>query len=312
MRVDRADFSVSRSGVLAWRPGTAALSQVTAFDRKGTAIGTSGPPGPLSSLRLSPDETRLLAWGERFWLLDVGQPGRLDLGASARWMFWSPDGTKFIGWNQGKTVERSVNGSGEVRELGEGDRHQEDLSSDGKQFLSMSSTGHEIISQGLDGPPGERMPKVVVAASGGELVSSPAFSPDGHWIVYALWSVGLESGGIFVQPFPGPGLRRQIAATSGLVQWRRDGKEILYESKGGIYSVGVDTVGGELRFGAPVLLFSGVRVPAGSNIESSPLCCVARWLAYFLAASRRAARLGGDPDQNPGCELILRCIRSVS
>jgi len=81
---------------------TAALSQVTAFDRKGTAMGTSGPPGPVSSLRLSPDEMRLLASGERCWLLDVGQPGRLDLGASPRWTLWSPDGTKFIGWSQGK------------------------------------------------------------------------------------------------------------------------------------------------------------------------------------------------------------------
>ena len=262
MSVDRADFSVSRSGVLAWRPGTAALSQVTAFDRKGTVIGTGGPPSPVSSLRLSPDETRLLAWGERFWLLDVGQPGRLDLGASPRWMLWSPDGSKFIGWDQGKIVERSVNGSGEVRELGEGQRWQLDLSPDGKQLLSLGPMGREIISQALDGAAEQRMPKVVVGASSGELVVSPAFSPDGHWIVYEVISGDRQSGGIFVQPFPGPGLRRQIVATPGRVQWSRNGKEILYESGGGIYSVGVDTVGGELRFGAPVLLFSGVRVPA--------------------------------------------------
>ena len=169
MFVDRADFSVSRSGVLAWRPGTAALSQVTAFDRKGTAIGTGGPPSPVSSLRLSPDETRLLAWGERSWLLDEGQPGRLDLGASPRWTLWSPDGTKFIGWDQGKIVERSVNGSGEVRELGEGQRLQQDLSPDGKQLISTGPTGREIISQALDGAAEQRMPKVVVGASSGEM-----------------------------------------------------------------------------------------------------------------------------------------------
>ncbi len=302
MRVDRADFSVSRSGVLAWRPGTAALSQVTAFDRKGTAIGTSGPPSPVSSLRLSPDETRLLAWGERFWLLDVGQPGRLDLGASTRWMFWSPDGTKFIGWDQGKIVERSVNGSGEVRELGEGQRHQQDLSSDGKELLSMSPTGDQIISQGLDRPPGQRMPKVVVAPSSGELVSSPAFSPDGHWIVYASRSGDRQSRGIFVQPFPGPGLRRQIAATSGLVQWRQDGKEILYASRGGIYSVGVDTVGGELRFGAPVLLFSGLRLPAGANNTGDP-----------LAVSRDGSRIfWAQAAEQPDSDVIQIRTRRVN
>src|SRR4030095_4182690 len=41
-----AHFSVSRTGVVAWRPGTAGLSQVTVFDRQGREIGTAGfPPG---------------------------------------------------------------------------------------------------------------------------------------------------------------------------------------------------------------------------------------------------------------------------
>jgi eukaryotic-like serine/threonine-protein kinase len=302
MRVDRADFSVSRSGVLAWRPGTAALSQVTAFDRKGTAIGTSGPPSPVSSLRLSPDETRLLAGGERFWLLDVGQPGRLDLGASPRWMFWSPDGTKFIGWDQGKIVERAVNGSGEVRELGEGQRQQQDLSPDGTQLLSSGPTGREIISQALDGAAEQRMPKLVVGASSGEVVISPAFSPDGHWIVYEVDSADRQSEGIFVQPFPGPGLRRQIVATPGRVQWSRNGKEILYESRGGIYSVGVDTIGGELRFGTPVLLFSGVRVPPGVINNSHP-----------LAVSRDGSRIfWPQAIEQPGSDVIQVRTRGVN
>ena len=294
MFVDRADFSVSRSGVLAWRSGTAALSQVTAFDRKGTVIGTGGPPSPVLSLRLSPDETRLLAYGERSWLLDVGQPGRLDLGASPRWTLWSPDGSKFIGWEQGKIVERSVNGSAEVRELGEGQRGQLDLSPDGKQLLSFGPTGREIISQALDGAAEQRMPKVVVGASSGELAASPAFSPDGHWIVYEVILGDRQSGGIFVQPFPGPGLRRQIVATPGRVQWSRNGKEILYESRGGIHSISVDTVGGELRFGAPVLLFSGVRVPAGLNIAHRP-----------LAVSRDGSRIfWPQAAEQPGSDVI--------
>ena len=293
MSVDRADFSVSRSGVLAWRPGTAALSQVTAFDRKGTVIGTGGPPSPVSSLRLSPDETRLLAWGERFWLLDVGQPGRLDLGASPRWLLWSPDGSKFIGWDQGKIVERSVNGSGEVRELGEGQRSQLDLSPDGTQLLSSGPMGREIISQALDGAAEQRMPKLVVGASSGEVVIAPAFSPDGHWIVYEVVSADRQSEGIFVQPFPGPGLRRQIVATPGRVQWSRNGKEILYESGGGIYSVGVDTVGGELRFGTPVLLFSGLRVPARTNVS------------HPLAVSRDGSRIfWPQAVEQPGSDVI--------
>jgi WD40-like Beta Propeller Repeat len=301
MSVHLADFSVSRSGVLAWRPGGAALSQVTEFDRKGTVMGTSGPPGPVGVLRLSPDETRLLAWASRSWLLDVGQPDRLDLGPVS-WLFWSPDGTKLIGKDGGKILERSVSGSGEVRELGDGQGIAQDLSSDGKQLLVMSTGSREIISQGLDGPAEQRMPKVVASANGGESVFSQAFSPDGRWIVYASRSGDRKSGGIFVQPFPGPGLRRQIAATYGPVRRRGDGKEILYESQGGIYSVDVDTVGGELRFGAPVLLFSGVRVPAGSNVSHRP-----------LAVSRDGSRIfWPQAVEQPGSDVIQIRTRGVN
>src|SRR5437899_6498177 len=41
----RADFSVAQDGTIAWRPGRAALAQVTVFDRKGSVIGAAGPPG---------------------------------------------------------------------------------------------------------------------------------------------------------------------------------------------------------------------------------------------------------------------------
>ena len=120
--------------------------------------------------------------------------------------------------------------------------------------------------------------------------------------MYASRSGDRKSGGIFVQPFPGPGLRRQIAATYGPVRWRGDGKEILYESQGGIYSVDVDTVGGELRFGAPVLLFSGVRVPAGSNVSHRP-----------LAVSRDGSRIfWPQAVEQPGSDVIQIRTRGVN
>jgi eukaryotic-like serine/threonine-protein kinase len=66
-----AHFSVSRTGVVAWRPGTAGLSQVTIFDREGKEIGTAGPPTVVQTLKLAPDETRLLVgFNETAWLLE--------------------------------------------------------------------------------------------------------------------------------------------------------------------------------------------------------------------------------------------------
>jgi hypothetical protein len=64
--VNAAGNVVSRSGVVAWRPGRAAANQVTIFDRRGQVIGTAGPPGGIQSISLAPGEARLLASGSSF------------------------------------------------------------------------------------------------------------------------------------------------------------------------------------------------------------------------------------------------------
>ena len=75
-----AHFSVSRTGVVAWRPGTAGLSQVTIFDRQGKEVGTAGPPTIVQTLTLAPDDTRLLVgFNATSWLLEPGRPGRQRL-----------------------------------------------------------------------------------------------------------------------------------------------------------------------------------------------------------------------------------------
>jgi len=52
-----AHLSVSRAGVVAWRPGKAGLSQVTIFNRQGKQLGMAGSPSVVQTLRLAPDET---------------------------------------------------------------------------------------------------------------------------------------------------------------------------------------------------------------------------------------------------------------
>src|SRR5207237_4459705 len=49
----RADFSVAQDGTVAWRPGRAALAQVTGFVRKGAIIGAAGPPGASETVLVS-------------------------------------------------------------------------------------------------------------------------------------------------------------------------------------------------------------------------------------------------------------------
>jgi hypothetical protein len=266
----RGDFSVARNGTVAWRPGRAGVSQVTEFDRNGNQIGTSGPAGAFESLALSPDERQLLVRSSASgWLVEVGQPGRLELPKGMYWWGWFAGGSKLIGASNGALVEMSASGSGEVRELR---RVPLDLmgppsfSAGGKQMIGRTTRG--IVSVQLDGTPEEMNPKAVVGT--GPQASGPSFSPDGRWFVYFTAGSG---GGLYVQPIPGPGPRRQIApegAGSAFPFWRTDGKEILYRDGDALISVAVEW-NGTLKFGAPRKLFSGLRMPGGSDASSRPL-----------------------------------------
>jgi eukaryotic-like serine/threonine-protein kinase len=266
-----AYFSVSRSGLVAWRPGTQALSQVTVFDRQGKQMGTFGPPNDFNYLRLSPDETHLLAHSNDSGsqLLERDQPGMLGLGPIA-WFVWSPDGSRLLGRQGSRIVERSLSGPGDVRALSEAPGILlEDVSPDGKIALYRSNTSGEssLFSVRLDGSQGNRPTPVVQT---GERILNARFSPDGRWIVYNTQTRRSDGDvGTFAQPFPGPGLRKQISSTGLFPVWRKDGKEIVYidyETKK-ISSISVSGTGEDLRFGSPTPLFA--TPPATSLVTGS-------------------------------------------
>jgi serine/threonine protein kinase/Tol biopolymer transport system component len=270
-----AEFSVSRSGLVAWRPGTQALSQVKVFDRQGKQVGTFGPPNDFTYLRLSPDETHLLAMAleSGSQLLERDQPGmlRLGLGQEERWV-WSPDGSHVVGRQDSKIVERSLSGPGETRILADapGITSLEDISPDGKIALYSSlSSGKSVFSVRLDGTQGNRPISVVDT---GEQILNERFSPDGRWIVYSARTMEGDRPAIFVQPFPGPGLRRQISSTGAFPVWRKDGKEILYMDRKSdqISAISVNGQPGDLRFGPPEALFA---IPPSVSLlaASSPI-----------------------------------------
>jgi serine/threonine-protein kinase len=251
--VTNASFSVSRSGTVAWRPGKAALSQWTTFDRKGKQTGISGPPGGQDSVSLSKDESHLLTsrgLESQAWLLEPDRPGRLGAGPGG-WLFWYPDGLRLLGASTNALSERLVNGAGTLLKLADipTDLHAQDVSPDGK--LALLSGSNDLYSVRLDGPAVERVPKLAIQT--GQRILNARFSPDGQWVVYS-------SGGLFVQPFPGPGFRKQISSTGSFAVWRKDGKEIVYYDQGQIWSIRVESVGSQQRFSALEALFR-VRPP---------------------------------------------------
>jgi len=275
-RGSSAFFSVSRSGVVVWRPGQAVLAQVTIFDRDGQRIGIAGAPSESGSLNLSPDEEHVMvaARDGRSWLLEPNQPGRLNLPVGHLSMKWNRNSTGFVLPQASRIVERPISGSGEGRELarapGSVPVHIEDVSED-RTVALFRDAASTLFSVRLDGVAADA---VATQVQTGEPVGKASFSPDTRWIVYHL--AGSQQEGIYVHTFPGPGSRKQIAGTGQSPVWRRDGKEILYLDRDRIWSVRVDTSGGEFRPSAPEMLFAVRSLEGGRRVNGIAQLAVSR------------------------------------
>jgi hypothetical protein len=287
-----AHFSVSRTGVVAWRPGTAGLSQVTIFDRQGKEVGTAGPPTVVQTLKLAPDETRLLVgFNATAWLLEPGRPGRQQLEQGSLATLWSPDGSKllttsFASGTDSRWMEISITGQG-IRELAKppGMWGLGDISPDGKTLL-LFRRPHDttVFSLSLDGV--QKEPKSLLQT--GETIAHARFSPGGRWMMYTASAPGSERGGIYtgggtyVQPYPGPGFRKQVTSRGNYPVWRKDGKEIVYldeyQGRNYIWSVPLAARGNDLQPGTPSPLFPA-RLPATTFGDLN-----------FLAVSRDGSR----------------------
>jgi Tol biopolymer transport system component len=141
-------------------------------------------------------------------------------------MLWSSDGSKLLDaippdGKDLRVVERPATGGGAVRELAKasGMGRLEDISPDGKTLLlSRGALDTAVFSVGLEGVQKDPTPLVQT----GETISHARFSPDGRWIVYTASSVGggpggvYSGGGTYVQPYPGPGLRKQVTSRGNL------------------------------------------------------------------------------------------------
>jgi len=100
----KAYISVSSNGVLAYRSGGSANTQLAWFDRAGKQLETAGPPGDYNELALSPDNTRVVVnrrdpqGGNRdLWLIELARniTSRFTFHAAAdEGPVWSPDGAR--------------------------------------------------------------------------------------------------------------------------------------------------------------------------------------------------------------------------
>ncbi|HTL45450.1 MAG TPA: serine/threonine-protein kinase [Vicinamibacterales bacterium] len=275
----RADFSVAENGTIAWRPGTAALAEVTAFDRNGAAVGTAGPPGALDSIFLSPsEEGRLLACSDSVaWIANAGDPGRASLPSDVQWQLWLPDGR--AAGIRGRDLVARKDDSGTIETIGK-------LADGIEAVWALSADGRTVL-----GRIGSRIAWAPVAdmssraawkplADSDEVHSDGSFSRDGHFVLYDA------DTGIYVEPFPGPG-RRQRVAPAGAIDpvWRGDGNEIAFVQSGAVWTVAVTMRGNTITFGPPQKLFEGARRAPASVFQSRSLAESSDGSRFYLLQS---------------------------
>ena len=270
-------FSLSESGLIAYRSSIATPRQLEWFDRTGKLLGAIATPdeSDLADPEISPDGRRIAV--DRavqnnidVWFIDNVRTTRFTFNAAQDGLaVWSPDGKRIVFRNQDKGVldlhEKSANGSGNDTSVLESSRNKNPLSfSPDGRFLLYSSrdpkTGSDLWVLPLEG---DRKPIIFANTPFDEVMAQ--FSPNGLWVAYQSNESGRNE--IYVRPFTGTCGRVQ-ASTGGGTQprWRGDGKELYYIAPDGkLTAVPMAVENGALEAGAPVALFQ-TRMPTTATM----------------------------------------------
>jgi Tol biopolymer transport system component len=246
-------------------------------DRRGRQLSTVGDPGFYSSLRMSPDGSRIavglqdVRLGTRdVWIYDLsGTPAlRLTFDASDDMgPGWSQDGRTLLFTSDrsgerdiyrkdasGRQPETLVFASAESKSINAWSRDGRFLVYDTGARGSLDAQGRlnraDLFTLFLDGPARVR-----------PLANTPAheaiadIAPDGALVAYA----SSETGGseVFVETFPEKGGRWQVTTTGAFEPlWRGDGRELFFLTSGNeVAAVDVVRSGGGIRFGPQRVLF---------------------------------------------------------
>jgi Tol biopolymer transport system component len=263
-----AHFSLSDRGDLAYVPGGSDGGNRTLVwvNRSGKAEPLPLPPASYLYPRISPDGGSLAVEIEGpshdFYVYDFARTvlSKVTTDGLSHAPLWSPDGKQiaFRSWQAGgmtmwmMPADRSA---APMRLDPSGTRQSPvSFSPDGK-FLSFDQKDPETRDDVMVLPLGGNRAPVPVARSR-FLEGSGKFSPDGRWIAYAAFESGRPE--IWVQAFPGPGLKLQISNAGGIDPvWRRGGGELYYRSGDKMMAVTV-TTSPTFKAGPPRVLWEGV------------------------------------------------------
>jgi Tol biopolymer transport system component len=138
----------------------------------------------------------------------------------------------------------------------------------------------------------------------------PALSPDGRWLAYVSDETGKPQ--VYVQPFPGPGIRQHVSIDSGREPlWARDGRTLYYlapnpASPGGHIVMAVPiTSGTTFTPGKPKPLFP-TRYGGTTPVRGYDIATDGRFLMVHSEPVPSVAVTHLDVIQNWSAELLQK------
>jgi len=278
-----ASFSISDTGVLAYRAGLSEGRQLLWFDRAGKETPALEETGSYRDAWLSPDGKRLAfdmskgSEGADIWIRDVAR------GVSSRFTFdsanetnpvWSPDGRSLVFSAQRRNVDLMLKDGAGTREAEllletDEDKYASEWSRDGK-YLLYASQGRETRWDLWALPmSGERKPFPVAKTRFSEMFGG--FSPDARYVAYSTDESGQRE--VYVQDFPEAHNKWQVSTKGGSQPfWTSNGRELFYRAPDArVMSVAVKTAAG-FEAGVPQALFQArfANIPARAHYRPTP------------------------------------------
>jgi Tol biopolymer transport system component len=275
-------FSVSADGsTLAYVDTGRPVDQLTWFNRTGAKEEPFGPLGRYLQPRISPDGRRLAfasidseSGNRDIWMMDLTTNARTRFTSNPAndWdPVWSPDGNQ-IAFASDRMPRSSL-----YRKAADGSSDEELLlfpQGKGGAFVTDWSPDGLLLSYNLDNPDrrgsdlwflpisGDRKPQPFLDTEFSQ--SDARFSPDGKWVAYDSNESGTVE--VYVRAVGRPAKVRVSTDIGANPVWRRDGRELFYESRG-VTILAADVQSGEsIRVSTPKVLFRACSAEGSSLV----------------------------------------------
>ena len=254
-RTGAGQLGISDTGSLIYAPGGVPQppgNSLLWVDQRGMEQPAAALQFPFSEVRLSSDGQRVAytTGGQELlvYVYDLarGTNSRLTGEGWSFYAIWTPDGKRVL-FSWGKSTTDSLfwqpyDGSSPMERLTTSEYGQRpgSWSSDGNTLAFVEEhhpdTGDDIALLDV------RSRRMTPFLNSRYSEWYPEFSPDGRWMAYTSDESSRQE--VYVRPFPGPGMKRQVSIEGGSEPlWARNGRQLFFRREDQVWAVDVRTDG---------------------------------------------------------------------